>query len=373
MYSNQATEARRKLAKRKKTKSKNKANRARPQAQERVEETASREEAIPVQDKRLVYAGGVAVIVILVGVVWLAIYRSSKESQPSPPRAKWLDQATESAANRSATSKDSSTQGQILDSSKSAIGAVASTKVFRDRLKSGGEGPEMVEVAAGLFQMGDLQGGRDKAALPVRTVRIQKPFAIGQYEVTFEEYDRFAQATGRQLPNDGGGGRGRQPVINFSWEDAVEYGKWLSTQAGKRYRLPTEAEWEYAARGGTETAFWWGNEMKSGMANCVGCGSQWDNKVTAPVGSFPPNPFGLYDTAGNVWEWVEDCDHDNYSGAPTDGSAWKKEGGGNCYLRVFRGGAWNYAAKGLRSSFRGRGDPGNKSASIGFRLVREGE
>ena len=221
--------------------------------------------------------------------------------------------------------------------------------------------------------MGDLQGGRDKAAQPVRTVRIQKPFAIGRYEVTFEEYDKFAQATKRELPNDGGGGRGRQPVINFSWQDAVEYGKWLSTQAGKRYRLPTEAEWEYAARGGEETAFWWGNEMKSGMANCVGCGSQWDKKLTAPVGSFQPNPFGLYDTAGNVWEWVEDCDHDNYNGAPTDGSAWKKEVGGNCYLRVFRGGAWNYAARGLRSSFRGRGDPGNRSASIGFRLVREME
>lgn len=219
--------------------------------------------------------------------------------------------------------------------------------------------------------MGDIQDGRDKSAQPVRLVRIQKPLAVGRYEVTFEDYDKFAQATGRLLPNDGGGGRGRQPVINFSWDDAVEYGKWLSTQTGKRYRLPTEAEWEYAARGGQETNFWWGNEMKSGMANCLGCGSQWDNKVTAPVGSFQPNPFGLYDTAGNVWEWVEDCDHDDYKGAPTDGSAWKKEVGGNCYLRVFRGGAWNYGAKGLRSSFRGRGDPGNKSATIGFRLVRE--
>src|SRR4030095_7772322 len=213
MYSKQATEAGRKLAKRKKKRSKNKANRVCPQAREGWEETASRAEAIAVQDKRLVYAGGVAVIVILIGVIWLAIYRSSKESllQPSQPRAKWLDQATESAANRSATSKDSSTQGQILDSSKSGIGAAASTKVFRDRLKSGGEGLEMVEVAAGSFQMGDLQGGRDKAALPVRTVRIQKPFAIGRYGVTFEEYDKFAQATKRELPNDGGGGRGRQP------------------------------------------------------------------------------------------------------------------------------------------------------------------
>jgi formylglycine-generating enzyme required for sulfatase activity len=151
----------------------------------------------------------------------------------------------------------------------------------------------------------------------------------------------------------------------------VEYAKWLTAQTGNRYRLPTEAEWEYAARGGTETVYWWGNEMKSGMANCAGCGSQWDEKLTAPVGSFLPNPFGLYDTAGNVWEWVEDCDHEDYKGAPTDGSAWNKEDGGNCYLRVFRGGAWNYATKGLRSSLRGRGDPGTRSATIGFRLVRE--
>ena len=118
---------------------------------------------------------------------------------------------------------------------------------------------------------------------------------------------------------------------------------------GKPYRLPTEAEWEFAARAGKETIYWWGNEMKSGMANCAGCGSQWDNKLTAPVGSFQPNPFGLYDTAGNVWEWVEDCDHDNYNGAPTDGSAWKKEGGGNCYMRVFRGGSWYNDVWNLRS------------------------
>jgi formylglycine-generating enzyme required for sulfatase activity len=215
----------------------------------------------------------------------------------------------------------------------------------------------MVVIAAGSFQMGDVQVEINPRC---RFARLEsEAFAVGRYEVTFEDYDKFAQATKRELPNDGGGGRGRQPVINFSWQDAVEYGKWLSTQAGKRYRLPTEAEWEYATRGERKPSIG-GNEMKSGMANCAGCGSQWDNWVTAPVGSFPPNPFGLYDTAGNVWEWVEDCDHEDYKGAPTDGSAWKKEDGGNCYTRVFRGGAWNYAPKGVRSSFRGRGDPGSE-------------
>jgi formylglycine-generating enzyme required for sulfatase activity len=347
------------LAKRKKSKSKNKGHRPVPRAQVLpVEEPRSTPEPVTVQDKRVFYAIGAAVVVVLIGVtLWFIIHKSNEDAflNSLAPGSKGLEQAAETGADRPAMIQ---------------ARATPTARVLRDRLKSGGEGPEMVVVAAGSFQMGDIQG-RDKSALPVHTIRIQKPFAIGRYEVTFEEYDKFAQATGRKLPNDGGGGRGRQPVINFSWQDAVHYATWLSEQAGKRYRLPTEAEWEYAARGGTETDFWWGSQMKSGIANCAGCGSQWDEKVTAPVGSFPPNPFGLYDTAGNVWEWVEDCDHEDYKGAPTDGSAWQKEGDGNCYLRVFRGGAWNYGVRGLRSWFRGRGDPDNHSAVIGFRVLRE--
>jgi formylglycine-generating enzyme required for sulfatase activity len=357
------------LAKRKKSKSKNRPASGRPLEEDaRLPEAESEAATDTAQHKRWLYAGG-AVIVILVGVIVLVTH-GSHDSAPSASGSKWLDQATPPAVDRSMLSKEPSSQGPIPGLSKNQIAAPANVKLLRDRLKIGGEGPEMVMVAAGSFQMGDMQG-RDKAAMPVHTVNIPKPFAIGRYEVTFEDYDKFAQATKRELPNDGGGGRGRQPVINFTWQEAVEYGNWLTGQTGNRYRLPTEAEWEYAARGGTETNFWWGNEMKSGMANCAGCGSRWDEKVTAPVGSFHPNSFGLYDTAGNVWEWVEDCDHENYNGAPADGSAWKKDGGGNCYLRVFRGGAWNYGVKGLRSSFRGRGDPGTRSATIGFRLVRE--
>ena len=117
-------------------------------------------------------------------------------------------------------------------------------------------------------------------------------------------------------------GRGRQPVINVTWDDAQRYVAWLSKMTGKPYRLLSEAEWEYAARAGTQTAYSWGDEIGKGNANCNGCGSQWDNKQTAPVGSFAPNAFGLYDMHGNVWEWVEDCFHDNYNGAPEDGSAW---------------------------------------------------
>jgi formylglycine-generating enzyme required for sulfatase activity len=242
--------------------------------------------------------------------------------------------------------------------------------VFRDRLRTGREGPEMVVIPIGSFKMGDVQGDGDKDEVPVRTVRIQRPFAMGSYEVTFEEYDQFAKAANRQFPGDQSWGRGRRPVINISWQDAVEYAKWLSAQTGKRYRLPTEAEWEYAARGGKETAYWWGKDLIKGMANCSGCGSQWGNSQTAPVGSFKPIPVGLYDTAGNVWEWVEDCWHDNYNGAPADGSAWRESGGGNCDRRVIRGGSWYDRPSTLRSSNRGRYYPLSRYNLVGFRLVQ---
>ena len=151
--------------------------------------------------------------------------------------------------------------------------------VFRDKLKDGSQGPEMVVVPAGTFKMGDIQGTGGDDEKPVHTVSIAKPFAIGRYPITFDEYDRFASATNRSLPNDQGWGRGRQPAINVSWDDAVEYVKWLSQQTGKPYRLPTEAEWEYATRAGTETNYWWGNEMKSGIANCNEGDTRWvENK-----------------------------------------------------------------------------------------------
>jgi formylglycine-generating enzyme required for sulfatase activity len=175
-------------------------------------------------------------------------------------------------------------------------------QVFRDRLRNDGEGPEMVVIPAGKFRMGDIQGKHGKEELPVHEVKFPKPFAVSRYEITFDQFDKFAEATGRKLPGDEGWGRGRQPVIHVSWNDAVADAEWLSGQTGKRYRLPSEAEWEYAAREGTETVYWWGNEVTQGLANCVGCGSRWAGKQAAPVGSFKPNSFGLYDTSGNVSE-----------------------------------------------------------------------
>ena len=167
--------------------------------------------------------------------------------------------------------------------------------------------PEMVVIPAGRFRMGCVSGkdcaGDEK---PVHEVTVGS-FALSKYEVTFEEYDRFTAATSRERMDDAGWGRGRRPVINVSWEDAVAYTEWLSVETGLRYRLPSEAEWEYALRAGSVTAYSWGNEIGQGRANCDGCGSQWGGKKTAPVGAFGANAWGLHDMHGNVWEWVQDC------------------------------------------------------------------
>jgi formylglycine-generating enzyme required for sulfatase activity len=265
-------------------------------------------------------------------------------------------------------------KGVLLQSSPiSSAGQVELSpgKVFRDRLKDGGNGPEMVVIPAGKFRMGDIQGKHDKDELPVHEVHIKRPFAISRYEIIFEQYDEFAKLTGRELPDDEGWGRGRQPVIRVSWNDAVAYAGWLSQQTGKRYRLPTEAEWEYIARAGSETTYWWGNEMKQGLANCRGCGSRWDSRQAAPVGSFKPNPFGLYDTSGNVSEWVQDCRHESYQGAPSDGSAWEDKDGGDCAVRGIRGGMWLWAHDYVRTSSRFWNRPSRSARALGFRLVRE--
>ena len=247
--------------------------------------------------------------------------------------------------------------------------SVQSVEVFRDRLRIGGEGPAMVVLPTGSFRMGDLDGSGHISQRPVHTVTISRRIAMGQYPVTFEDYDQFVAATSGRRPNDRGWGRGRRPVMNVSQEDAKAYAAWLSEQTGKRYRLPSESEWEYAARAGTETAYSWGNEIGVNRANCDGGGSQWDNKQTSPAGSFEPNAFGLYDLHGNVDEWVEDCWHDNYEGAPSDGSAWTS--GGDSSRAVVRGGCWLVYPVGLRSAFRVGFTPLCRDPYYGFRLVRD--
>lgn len=200
-------------------------------------------------------------------------------------------------------------------------------------------GMEFVLVKGGSFVMGDITG-RDPFASPAHRVQVGD-FWLGKYEVTFAQYDQFCEATGRSKPSDEGWGRGQRPVGNVSWKDAMAFTQWLGKTSGKNFRLPTEAEWEYAARGGTGSRYPWGNAIGHALANCRDCGSRWDGKETAPVGSFAPNPFGLYDVVGNVYEWCLDPRHDNYQGAPTDGSVWP----GSHQDRINRGGSWRQPPK----------------------------
>jgi formylglycine-generating enzyme required for sulfatase activity len=181
-----------------------------------------------------------------------------------------------------------------------------------------------------------------------------KTWKMMPYEVTFDDWKECFKGggcNGSRL-DDGGFGRGEHPVINVSYDEAVVYASWLSKKTGKHYRLPTEDEWEYAARAGTGTDYWWGNEVGSNNANCNGCGSKWDGKGTAPVGSFKPNAYGLYDTAGNVWEWTSTCMN-------------------NCAMRVVRGGSWAYKPPFLRVFVRSWDVPSLRYSNIGFRLVQD--
>ncbi len=239
---------------------------------------------------------------------------------------------------------------------------------FRESLRGGGEGPEMVVIPAGRFRMGCLSNAdcRDRER-PVHEVTIAQPFALSVHEVTFEDYDRF---TYPQKVDDRGYGRGRRPVINVSWNDAQDYAEWLSAQTGAAYRLPSEAEWEYAARAGTATKYHWGNEIGAKRANCKdwgdlgSCGDRFDR--SAPAGSFQANGFGLYDMHGNVWEWVADCWNRGYAGAPADGSVWLR---GDCSVRVLRGGSYIDPPGDLRAASR-VGLPADKRYSVGFRIAR---
>jgi formylglycine-generating enzyme required for sulfatase activity len=231
--------------------------------------------------------------------------------------------------------------------------------------------PVMVVVPAGSFMMGSpaSEPGRFNNEGPQHEVTIASRFAVGQYELTFDEWDACVADGGCNdyKPPDQGWGRKDRPAVNLSWVDVSAYASWLGKKTGKPYRLLSEAEYEYAARGGTQTAYPWGNAIGENKANCTGCGSQWNGRETAPVGSFAANGFGLYDMVGNVWEWTQDCYHDSYNGAPTDGSAWT---GGDCYYRVLRGGSRLNSPKGLRSALRDWLPLDNRVSLFGFRVGR---
>ena len=255
----------------------------------------------------------------------------------------------------------------VIVAQAAVMSAAAQELKLGDKFYHCDECPEMVVVPPGSFRMGSPSGeaGRHGREGPVHKVTINYTFAVSIYEVTFAEWDYCAAQGGCSgyRPNDEGWGRGRRPVIRVSWHDAKEYVNWLSQKTGKPYRLLTEAEWEYAARAGTATPFHFGNTISSDDANYKDSGFS----QTTPTGSYPANNFGLHDVHGNVWEWVEDCWHDDYKGAPTDGSAWIA--GGSCSVRVFRGGCYRYFPQLLRSANRHRVNADDRYGDLGFRAA----
>ncbi len=245
-------------------------------------------------------------------------------------------------------------------------------------IKDCAECPDMVVLPAGSFVMGSSanETGRLSNEGPQRTVRVGS-FAVSRTEITFAQWDACVAGggCGGYRPADQGWGRGNQPVINVSWNDVQSYVTWVNSRVGgQRYRLLTEAEWEYAARAGPNAAYPWGGSASHERANygadscCTGLAAGSDRWVnTSPAGSFPANAFGLYDMHGNVWEWVEDCYADTYSGLATDGSA---NVNGSCSYRVLRGGSWGLNPAWLRSALRSRDAPSYRGISIVFRLAR---
>jgi len=266
--------------------------------------------------------------------------------------------------------------------------------LLRDRFIDGaGEGPELVVLRAGRFQMGSPEHERKIAMAsgaqqnwlaretPQHWVGIERPFAIGRYPVTVGDWRAFAEASGWQPGGEvdwtaPGFAQGElHPVVGVSWNDAQQYVAWLSERTGQRYRLPSEAEWEYACRAGTRTAFSFGDAIDTGKANYDG-NFTWNGgprgeyrRGTTPVDQFAPNPWGLHDMHGNVWEWVQDVMHENYDGAPLDGSAW--EAGGERARRILRGGSWLYNPRYLRSALRNGFSAVMSNDIVGFRIVRE--
>jgi formylglycine-generating enzyme required for sulfatase activity len=223
----------------------------------------------------------------------------------------------------------------------------------------------MVDIPGGVFVMGTEAADGFQNGTPPHRVAL-RGFRMSRTEITFAQYDAYARETGRELPPDETWGRGRRPVIHVSWSEVQGFIDWLNAATGRRFRLPTEAEWEYAARGGTTSLYWWGDEVDHTLVNnSVDDGRDvW--QYTAPVGEMPPNPYGLLDILGNVWELVADCRHPDYIDAPADGTARLD---GDCDSRIARGGSWGSTSRGVQVAARGAAAESFSSMDLGFRLV----
>jgi formylglycine-generating enzyme required for sulfatase activity len=232
--------------------------------------------------------------------------------------------------------------------------------------------PEMVVIPAGTAIMGSLPTDPDRTSeeTPQHLIRLAQPLGVGRYPVTRAEFATYARDTvgTDSVARTWFEATDRDPAVMITWGEASDYAEWLSRRTGQHYRLPTEAEWEYAARGGTQTRYWWGDDIGRGNADCGMCRSRWDGRSTSPVGSFSPNPFGVYDMLGNVYEWVADCYWRDYSGASEDASTAFENA--DCGQRVLRGGSWMSNPDDVRAAARFELDPTVRQDVVGFRVVR---
>jgi formylglycine-generating enzyme required for sulfatase activity len=285
---------------------------------------------------------------------------AEEASRRAAAEAAAAEKARQAAAKATAAAAAAEAARQAAHA-KVAGTAPSTVKTFRDC-----DGcPEMIALAPGSFTMGSKGG--DASEHPAHKVTIAYPFAISRFEVTVAEWKACHAAGGCDYLPTRKGMTATSPIYNLSWLDTQKYVKWLSKKTGQAYRLPSEAEWEYAARAGTKTEYWWGDDIGKGNANCRDCGGEWTSKRPAAVDSFAANAFGLQGMNGSVWEWVGDCWFDSYDGAPGDGSARSRK---NCQSRVLRGGSWRNDPSYARSASRFNYDNDVRYVLNGFRVVR---
>jgi formylglycine-generating enzyme required for sulfatase activity len=284
-------------------------------------------------------------------------------AMPEPAPAAAPVKAAREPARPSAAAKPGLPQGAPVPAAAAAAATVTSKATAGSEINDCPACPVLVSIPSGSFTMGS--NSSDPSERPAHQVAIGVPFAIGKYELTVQQWNACAEAGAcARLAQ---GAQPNAPMRDVSWDDAQVYVKWLSTTSGKPYRLPTEAEWEYAARGGTATRYWWGEQMVPAKANCKDCGQPWRVDGPANIGSFAANAYGLHDMNGSVWEWVADCWHNSYKDAPADGRTWETP---NCNVRVIRGGSWREGANYMVSSTRFKYDASVRHSQNGFRVAR---
>lgn len=339
-----------------------------------------RTDETPARHGPVIASAAVVVIAIIALAGYFLIWLPGEPPQPAPESTTVTEAPTSAAppaepeaepapAEPTVSEPPAATASRDADTEQSAATQKAPPKsveitTFSDSLRGGDQGPTMARLPAGRFMMGSTRANEER---PKHQVRVPA-FAISQHEITIGQYARYARATGAAMP-DTQGLPPDYPMFNVSWQQAANYVRWLSQQTGQNYRLPTEAEWEYAASAGRDTSYWWGITMEAGHAHCFGCSDGPPPRGPTAVGQFPANPFGLHDTEGNIAEWVQDCWHNSYDGAPETAVAWTQ--GGNCAQRVVRGGSWSSPPMSLRNAHRDRFSADNQYDHVGFRVARD--